>query len=68
MTVIANMYVCVCKGVTDRDIEAKVVEGADYADIRRELGVATECGCCGQSCKKLLKDYELAATAEFSAA
>jgi len=68
MTVIAAMYICVCKGVTDREIEAKAIDGADYADIRRELGVATDCGSCGQSCKKLLKDYEMAATAEFSAA
>lgn len=62
------MYVCVCKGVTDRDIEEKAIAGADYAEIRRELGVATECGCCGQSCKQLLKDYEWAATADFTAA
>ncbi len=62
------MYVCVCKGVTDRDIENKVIEGADYADIRRELGVATDCGSCGQSCKQLLKQYETAANGNFTAA
>lgn len=68
MTAIATMYVCVCKGVTDRDIEAKAVDGADYADIRRELGVATDCGSCGQTCKQLLKNYEMAATSAYSAA
>lgn len=62
------MYVCLCKGVTDREIEEKAIEGAGYAEIRRELGVATDCGSCGQTCKKLLREYELAATAQFTAA
>lgn len=62
------MYVCVCKGVTDRDIENLAIEGADYSDIRRELGVATDCGSCGQSCKQLLKEFEWSATADFTAA
>lgn len=62
------MYICLCKGVTDREIEEKAVNGADYAEIRRDLGVATDCGACGQTCKKMLKEYELAVTAEFTAA
>ncbi|WP_028671474.1 (2Fe-2S)-binding protein [Saccharospirillum impatiens] len=64
------MYVCLCKGVTDRDIEEQAIQGADYSDVRRELGVATDCGACGQLCKSLLRQYEADAVAsvEFSAA
>lgn len=64
------MYVCVCKGVTDKDIEEKAIQGADYSDIRRDLGVATDCGACGQLCKSLLRDFETDAhvNAEFTAA
>lgn len=64
------MYVCVCKGVTDREIEQRAIQGDDYSDVRRELGVATDCGACGQLCKSLLRQYEAeaVASAEFSTA
>lgn len=41
------MYVCVCKGITDRQIKAAVNEGAtSMAKLRRSLGVASQCGKC----------------------
>jgi bacterioferritin-associated ferredoxin len=51
------MYVCLCKAVTDRQIKESLAEGicASYADLRRELGVATQCGKCGQMAKSIVQ-------------
>lgn len=50
------MYVCLCKAVTDRQIRESVSGGAcTFADIRRELGVATQCGKCGQLAKSIIE-------------
>lgn len=41
------MYVCLCKGITDRDIREKVDDGAStFAQVRRELDLASQCGKC----------------------
>ncbi|MDX1655177.1 MAG: (2Fe-2S)-binding protein [Candidatus Competibacteraceae bacterium] len=52
------MYVCLCKGVSDRHIRRAVQEGSvtRMRDLRRELGVCTDCGKCGQCAKGVLKD------------
>jgi bacterioferritin-associated ferredoxin len=43
------MYVCICNEVTDREIREAVYSGARcLSDIQEELGVATQCGKCGQ--------------------
>lgn len=63
------MYVCLCKAVTDRQIEEAVAQGDSYAQIRQKLGVATDCGCCGQSAKQLIRQTVSNLPAcEFSAA
>ncbi len=50
------MYVCLCKAVTDRQIRETINGGAcTFADIRRELGVATQCGKCGQMAKSIIE-------------
>lgn len=51
------MYVCLCKGITDHQIRRAVAEGADsMRDLRRELGVCTDCGKCGVCANRLLRD------------
>jgi bacterioferritin-associated ferredoxin len=53
------MYVCVCHAVTDRQIYRAVEDGAKtLKDLRRDLGVASECGrcaCCAKECLKQAK-------------
>ncbi len=50
------MYVCLCKGVTDRQIRKAVGEGASrMRDLRRDLGVCSECGKCGECARDLLR-------------
>lgn len=59
------MYVCVCKGVTCSAIRSAVSEqGIDnLRDLRRNLGVATQCGKCALSARRLLDETLAAATA-----
>lgn len=50
------MYVCLCHGVTDRDIRAAVCNGATrMSDLARELKVATECGSCACQANQIRK-------------
>ncbi|MBX9795120.1 MAG: (2Fe-2S)-binding protein [Burkholderiaceae bacterium] len=41
------MIVCVCRRVSDRDIEREVHRGCpSFEDLQIDLGVATSCGTC----------------------
>ena len=49
------MYVCVCNGVTERQIESAVVGGAQkMRDLRELLGVAAVCGRCAECAHQCL--------------
>jgi bacterioferritin-associated ferredoxin len=49
------MYVCICNGVTDRDIRDAASRGArTIKDLRRELGVASDCGKCASCAHEVL--------------
>ena len=51
------MYVCICNGVTDRDIQEAASRGArTVKDLRRELGVASDCGKCASCAKEVLRE------------
>lgn len=50
------MYVCLCKGVTDRQIKAAIDSGAcSMGHLRKSLGVASQCGKCSASARELLQ-------------
>lgn len=41
------MFICLCKGITDSQIQSAVANGATtLGAIRKELGVATQCCKC----------------------
>lgn len=49
------MYVCLCNGITDRDIRQAAAAGAQTLnDLQRDLGVATCCGRCATCAHALL--------------
>jgi bacterioferritin-associated ferredoxin len=49
------MYVCSCRGVTDRTIRAAIVAGASTVDeIGRRCGAGTRCGGCWPVLDELL--------------
>lgn len=52
------MYVCLCKGVTDRQIKAAVTEGtaASIGQLRKCLGVASQCGKCSVAAREILHE------------
>ncbi|MFV8818387.1 (2Fe-2S)-binding protein [Haliea sp. E17] len=50
------MYVCLCHGVTERQIVAAIDSGVDcMKQLRRDLGIATECGRCASCASDCLK-------------
>jgi len=51
------MYVCVCNGVTDKQIIKAAESGATtLQDLSDELNVATCCGRCATCAKKVLRE------------
>lgn len=49
------MYVCVCQAVTDRQIREAASGGArTLKDLRRELGIARDCGRCAGCARECL--------------
>lgn len=51
------MYVCVCRGITDRQIRAAIESGArTMRDLRQKLGVCSDCGKCGTFARDLLQE------------
>ena len=49
------MIVCVCRRVSDRDIERLVRSGcSSFDELQMELGVATCCGQCAECARKTL--------------
>lgn len=51
------MYVCLCKGITDRHIRDAVIDGAaSLADLRRQLGVSSQCGQCACTARSIIQE------------
>lgn len=51
------MYVCICRAVTDHAIRRCVDEGAtSLRDLRRELGLGTQCGRCIPQARAVLRE------------
>lgn len=51
------MYVCVCQGVTERQIHEAAQNGASrLRDLRQQLGVTQECGRCATCAHQCLKE------------
>lgn len=49
------MYVCICNGITDRDIRRAAADGArTLNDLQRDLGVAAGCGRCASCAHAVL--------------
>ncbi|MDR0716294.1 MAG: (2Fe-2S)-binding protein [Azoarcus sp.] len=51
------MYVCICQGVTERQIHEAARDGADcLRDLRRQLGVTDGCGRCAVCARACLTE------------
>ncbi|MFC6327818.1 bacterioferritin-associated ferredoxin [Alloalcanivorax gelatiniphagus] len=64
------MYVCLCNGITDSQIREAAESGCDsLRDLRRELGVGSQCAKCARHARQVLRDTRNAmpATSSLSA-
>ncbi|MCW8127073.1 bacterioferritin-associated ferredoxin [Microbulbifer halophilus] len=51
------MYVCICKGITDRQIKEAVYDGStSVKTLRRHLGVSSQCGRCAELTQELIEE------------
>lgn len=51
------MYVCLCKGVTEKEIRREVESGADtFDDVQLRLDVALCCGQCRESAEEIIRE------------
>jgi bacterioferritin-associated ferredoxin len=52
------MYVCLCKGITDKHIRDAVDAGAgSFREVRRQLELASQCGKCGTVARNVYNSY-----------
>ena len=54
-----RMYVCICKAVTEKQIQEHLSQGVDsYRELRERTGVATQCGKCSQDARSCLRQSQ----------
>jgi bacterioferritin-associated ferredoxin len=54
------MYVCVCHGITDRQICKAVEQGAQsLGDVQMQLPVGACCGRCVDTARAVIRDHQL---------
>ncbi len=52
---LAEMYVCLCRGITDQDIKDAVANGAEsYREVREMLDLGTCCGRCAPEARSII--------------
>jgi bacterioferritin-associated ferredoxin len=57
------MYVCICRQITDTQIRDYCADGnASLADIRADLGLASDCGRCGKYARQIIAETVSAAS------
>lgn len=51
------MYVCICNGITDREVREAVHAGAtDLAQLSAMTGCSTVCGSCGDLALEIMEE------------
>lgn len=57
------MFVCICNGVTDRDIHRAIESGdRNFRQVNKSLGVASQCGSCEELAREIIEEYKLQAS------
>lgn len=53
------MYVCLCKGVSDRTVLATIRAGARTVnDVSKRCGAGTDCGACRGTIRDMIEDCD----------
>ena len=51
------MYICICKSITDKQIQRAAANGVDNLyELRQTLGVASVCGTCADMATTILNE------------
>ncbi len=51
------MYVCLCRGITDKAIKSAIYDGAtNISALRKSIGVAAQCGKCSDLTQNILDE------------
>ena len=54
-----SMYVCLCKGVSDRAVKSCIRGGARTVhQVGQACGAGTDCGACRGMIRDLIEDHE----------
>ena len=52
------MYVCICRQITDNQIRDLCRDGiSSLSGVQEKLGVASECGKCGQQARIIVNEF-----------
>ena len=63
------MFVCLCSGVTEQDIQNELEQGAgSVKELSQRLGVGAQCGRCVGYAKQLIQQHKRAAQFDFELA
>jgi bacterioferritin-associated ferredoxin len=52
----SGMYVCLCNGLTDRQVRCAAKAGCSAASVHRLLGVRPKCGKCLPMMREIVRD------------
>ncbi|MCB9547130.1 MAG: (2Fe-2S)-binding protein [Myxococcales bacterium] len=53
------MIVCICEGVSDREVKRVLRQGAcDLGSLRRECGAGGDCGSCRPQLRRMLRELK----------
>ena len=58
------MYICLCNGLTDRDVRANCEGGCSVAMVYRALGCEPQCGKCVPFVRQMLRESSVAGNGE----
>lgn len=54
------MYVCICKGVTEKDIHQAVAEGvSNLEELSAKTSVSKYCGCCTEYANQIIEEAKI---------
>ena len=50
------MIVCICRGASDRDVEAAIAGGAKCVDTLETRGIGGDCGGCQDTLREMIAE------------
>jgi bacterioferritin-associated ferredoxin len=62
------MFVCSCRAITDRTVDAAIASGAESVrDVAERCGAGSRCGGCWPELERLLQEHDAQRSLDHSA-